>query len=299
MKWTILLIQLTIIAFLALSPWLLWAQELPAGGVIEGHVMMRGDREPVEFADVTVEGLGMETSTDEKGHFRIENVPPGEYTVTVREENIKDYTFTISVVVGEIATAKCYVHREGYLLDEIVVVGEKETGDMTRQKISKEELTGVPGANNDVIRVVENMPGVAATSVMGFGSDGLVIRGTSSGDSSYMLNGFEMPQLFHFGGFISIINSELVDDITYYPGGFGVQYGDTVGGVVEVTSRSPRTDRFGGVVDLNTYASFMMFEGPVSEKTSMAVGVRRSFIDFILPEVVPEDEAEFTLAPRS
>jgi hypothetical protein len=64
-----------------------------------------------------------------------------------------------------------------------------------------------------------------------------------------------------------------------------------------VVSRSPRADRFGGVVDLSTYSSYVMFEGPIGPQFRWAGTVRRSFIDFILPAVIPKDQLDFTLAP--
>lgn len=264
-------------------------------GDIEGLVEIKGKRESVSYATVMLEGTSIFTQTDEDGKFTLKNVPPGAYKLQVTEDTIKDFKKTVTVKAGQTVKAKCYVIREALLLEEVVVSEKKEPEQIARQEISKEELTGVPGANNDAIRVVENMPGVAFTG--GF-SDGLVIRGTSSEDSIYNLNSFNIPMLFHFGSLISVVNSELIKDIVYYPGGYGVKYGNALGGVVELKTRRPRQDRFGGVVDLATYSSFVLFEGPIGDKLSYAGAVRRSFIDFILPEVIPEDQAQFTLAPR-
>ena len=271
----------------------------PATGVVEGQVLVKGLREVVPNAKITVEGSDVQALTDDQGRFVLKNAPIGERTLVIEGDVIEKFSKKVVVKTGETLSLKLYVTKSGYTLDEIVIVGKKETEAAAKQEISKEELTGVPGANNDAVRVVENMPGVAQTSVMGFGGgDGLVIRGTGPENSAYLFNGFGIPQLFHFGSMMSIINSELIQDVAYYPGGYPVRYGNALGGVVELTSRHPRTDRIGGVADLGTYASFVMFEGPAGHNASWAGAVRRSFIDFILPEVIPEDEASFTLAPR-
>jgi len=274
------------------------AENPPISGAIEGRVLIKGVREPVIAAMVRVLGADLETATDEEGRFRFETVRPGHATLQVEDESILIYHVGVEVQAGQTARQDCYVEPSDSYLEEITVVGKKETEETARQEISREELVSVPGANNDVIRVVENMPGVAQTSVMGFGSDGLVIRGTGAEDSQYFLNGFQIPMLFHFGGWISVVNSELVDDIVYSPGGFNVSKGDAIGGIVEITTRSPRGDRVGGVVDLSNFASYFMIEGPAGEKNSWAATARRSFIDFILPSVMPEDEVQFTVAPR-
>lgn len=264
-------------------------------GTIDGRVQVKAFRNPVVYAKVTIKGTEHSVITDSKGNFRFERVPPGTYTLVVDEETIKKYSREVTVAAGEITKARCYVSTFGYLLDEVVVTGEKEKGEIASKAISKEELNSVPGAGGDVIRVVQNLPGVASAPLSG--QQGLVIRGTSAEDSRYLYNGFELPSLFHFGALISIINSELIEDITYYPGGFGVQYGGATGGIIEVSNRSPRTDRYGGVIDLSTYSAFALAEGPIGDKFAWAGAVRRSTIDLILPEVIPEDQANFTVAP--
>ena len=264
-------------------------------GDIDGRVQVKAYRNPVVYATVTIKGTDHSVITDAKGKFRFERVPPGTYTLMVKEETIENYSREVTVYAGKTAKARFYVNTFGYLLDEVIVTGEKEKGEIASKAISKEELDSIPGAGGDVIRVIENLPGVASAPVSG--QQGLVIRGTSAEDSRYLYNGFELPSLFHFGALISIINSELIEDITYYPGGFGVQYGGATGGVIEVSNRSPRTDRYGGIIDLSTYSAFALAEGPIGDKFSWAGAVRRSTIDFILPEVIPEDQANFTVAP--
>ena len=296
MRSTAVLFLAAIALLIACPPVPLAADETAEAGVIEGRVMVRGVRAPVAFAKVAIEGTDREELTDEEGRFRFDNTPPGEVTLVVSEHTVETLRETVTVLAGETIRARLYVTKTGTVLEEIVVVGKKPSEQMARQEISKEELTGVPGANSDVIRVVENLPGVAQAGIMG-SSQGLVIRGTEPTDSAYLFNGFEIPSLFHFGGLTSVINAEWIEDIAYYPGSYGVKYGDAIGGIVEITSRNPRTDRFGGVIDLSTYASYLLFEGPAGDRFAYAGAVRRSFIDFILPEVIPEDQAEFTVVP--
>jgi outer membrane receptor protein involved in Fe transport len=268
-------------------------------GAIEGRVLIKGVREPVQNALVTIDGNENPQTTNAQGRFRFEAVPPGNHRITVKADHITTLTLEVQVVSGKTAQVKCYATRAAYLLDEVLVEGEKEPDQMTRREITKDELDGIPGANSDVFRVVQNLPGVAMSGISTeYSPEGLVIRGTSPEDSRYFFNGFDIPQLFHFGALISLINAEMVDSITYYPGGFGVKYGDAIGGTVEVKSRSPRTDRLGGAVDISNYSAYAMLEGPIGEKASGAGAVRRSTIDYILPAVIPEEQAEFTVSPR-
>jgi len=266
-------------------------------GTVSGVVLQKGKREPVSYVNVTIKELRISKMTDEKGEFYFNKILPGKYTIIIQDQGVEPFSQSFSLEPGKAVKLKCYITRAAIILDEVVVLEEKEKASVADKVISKDEIVGIPGAANDAIRAVESFPGVVSTPVGGFGN-GLVIRGTSPEDSRYLLNGFEIPQLFHFGALISIINTELVDSITYNPGGYGVSKRGALGGVIEVASRGPRRDRFGGVLDLATYSSYVLFEGPAGEKFSWAGAARRSFIDFILPEVVPKEDLQFTLAPR-
>jgi len=264
-------------------------------GRVVGTVTCKGTREPAAYIDIRLLPGEHQVQTDGEGRFVFEGIKPGQYTLLIEGEQVETYRQVVVVEAEQEVELSiflpCFIHT----MDEIVVSEQRDQPHAAQHDLSRDELTATPGSGNDPIRAVQNLPGVVSTSPIG-GS--LVIRGTSPSDSMYIFNGQPIPMLYHFGALVSVVNPELIDTINYYPGGFSVRFGDAIGGVVEVDSRSPRQDRFGGVVDLATYSSYLMFEGPVSDKIAMAGAVRRSFVDFILPYVLPEDQAEFTVVPR-
>jgi len=274
-------------------PALCWGQET---GALEGLVRIKGSREPVTFAPVRLEDSSFAAETDAEGRFVFAEVPPGNYTLTIGGDFVREHRQAVAIVPGQTARVTIYVRVNVEELDEIVVSEKREPEHAAHHEISREELTGVAGAGNDAVRVVQNLPGV--TKMPPFYGGGLVIRGASASDSAYYLNNFDIPILFHFGSLISVVNSELIESINYYPGGFSARYGNALGGIVDITTRRPDCQRFGGVVDLATYSSYVMFEGPLGEDMAAAGAVRRSFVDFFLPLVIPEDQQAFTLSPR-
>ena len=50
-----------------------------------------------------------------------------------------------------------------------------------------------------------------------------------------------MPLIYHFGGLSSVVPTELLDRIDFYPGNFSVKYGRLMGGIVDVALREPDT----------------------------------------------------------
>jgi len=273
-------------------------------GLVTGKIVERGTRKPVQSADVQIVGTEKTAITDENGLFSISTSAIGPVKLQISCAGYKSVEIEVNATENGAGSAKngknLVIYLEGAVheLTEVVVQAEKIPDQAAMQNIPAEEAKVLPGSAGDAIRVVENMPGVAAIPAFGSYSEGLVIRGSAPEDSLYLLDGHYLPQLFHFGGLISIVNQELIEDIAYYPGGYGVKYGQAIGGVIELTSRKPRTDRFGGIVDVSTYSAYALMEGPAGKKCSYAAAVRRSFIDFVLPAVVPQDQMAFTVVPR-
>ncbi|MCW8957292.1 MAG: TonB-dependent receptor, partial [Gammaproteobacteria bacterium] len=115
--------------------------------------------------------------------------------------------------------------------------------------------------------------------------------------------------LYHFGGFHSTINASLIEDINVFLGGFPVEYGDALGGVIDVKLRDPENDRMHYRFDISTISSSFLAEGPVNEAggDSFFVSARRSYIDLLFSpdqfndsfeDDEDEDPDQITLVPR-
>ena len=176
----------------------------------------------------------------------------------------------------------------------VVARVERPPREVTRRTITREELTRVPGTRGDALRVVELLPGVGRPA---FGGGNLIVRGSAPQDSQVFFEGGTVPLLYHFGGLTSFINSRLLERIDFYPGNFSTRYGRKVGGVLDVGARDPATDGLHGVADISLIDASILAEGPITDDLSIAVGARRSYIDFIFENVVPEDAFDVVAAP--
>jgi hypothetical protein len=143
---------------------------------------------------------------------------------------------------------------------------------------------------------VQNLPGVARPS---FGGGPPVLRGASPDDSRIFVEGQEIPLLYHFGGLRSTLSSVFLEAVDYVPGNFSPDFGRATGGIINVRLRDPARDTFRGQVDINLYDAGVALEGPLGKGWSLGGAFRRSYIDTILPLVLPSDSAvSFTTAPR-
>ncbi len=142
--------------------------------------------------------------------------------------------------------------------------------------MSRDELRSVPGTGGDILRALQSLPGVA---VEGDLSGQLLVRGGGPQDNLYLLDRIPLAFPFHFGGLLSTVNSDLIHSVDFSTGGFGPQYGNVWGGVVDITQREPRRDRWGGRLEVNMLLSEGLVEGPVTRDSSLAVSGRRSYLE--------------------
>ena len=103
---------------------------------------------------------------------------------------------------------------------EVDVAGEQPPREPTKRALDRAEITKIPGTNGDALRAITNLPGVARPP----GLAGLIIvRGSAPQDTTVYVDGTEIPIAYHFGGISSVIPSEMLERIDFYPGNFGPQ----------------------------------------------------------------------------
>ncbi|MDQ3340118.1 MAG: TonB-dependent receptor [Myxococcota bacterium] len=180
--------------------------------------------------------------------------------------------------------------------EEIVVEAERERTTAGETTMRREEIARIPGSRGDALSAVKNLPGVANTQ--GFGPNaGLVIRGSSPADSRIFVDGFEIPILYHLGGIQSVLPTEMIDDLVYTPGAFGVELGRASAGTIQVASRRGARE-LAGFAEVSFINAATMLQGPLGKKGSFAFAARRSYIDALIPLVVSDDSLSFTALPR-
>ena len=177
---------------------------------------------------------------------------------------------------------------------DVEVQGEKPPREPTKHVIAAEEISRIPGTNGDAIRAIGNMPGVARPP----GGDGmLIVRGSSPNDTAVFVDGTDIPMVYHFGGLSSVIPTEMLEKLDFYPGNFGPQYGRAMGGVVDVGVRSPRKDKLGGLLQFDLVDGRLLVEGPISKSTRFMLAGRRSWLDAWLGAALKDSGVGVTKAP--
>ena len=276
----------------------------PTTVVGRGRLREKGTRNPLKDAEVSIIARPVNAPetpavlagvTDEDGRFVVKADPGVALRVIVADPAhdpcIRDLD------AGKVSEAApfeidCVVSKRLGASYETTVRAPPPTQAVTRYTLAQPELTNVPGTFGDPLRVIQNLPGVARTP---FGLGLLVIRGASPEDSGIFVEGHRIPILYHFLGGPSVLTSKLIKDIDFYPGNFGVKYGRATAGIIDVSIPTDPTPRLHGQADINFLDSSAYVEGPIAKGWTGSVSARRSYIDLLLPLVVPSSTT--TVAP--
>lgn len=262
---------------------------------LEGVLVEMGTRRPLANVPVRVEPAGLEATTDAEGRFRFRGVAPGSANLVVVYPGYDRVEEPVEVVAAEVTEVKLWVRNQSYGDGVVVGVYRKDTVEVTRRAISMEEIRRVPGTFGDPIRVIQSLPGAARSP---FGTGFLVIRGSNPEDSGVYVDGIRIPYIYHLGGFESVINPDLLAGVDYLPGGYGVSYGRTTGGAIDVTTVTEFPDRKKVTWSTDILDSGGMVIGRFGKKQQHGVGfaARRSYIDALLPILVRD--TGFVVKPR-
>jgi hypothetical protein len=248
---------------------------------LEGRVMEKGTKAFLAGTSVLLESPDGKKSwsvdADAKGAFLFSDVKEGAYRLTVAQPGFGKITKDIAVPTT--GALRFFLLREGFTLPEVLVTARRiPKNAVSRQVVTKEELTRVPGTAGDPLRALQSLPGVASAGDL---SGQLLVRGGGPDDNAYYLDRIPLAFPFHFGGLISTLNSDLIKDVDFSAGGFGPEHGNSWGGIIDVTQRPARRDRWGGRADVNLLLADVLFEGPISSKTALSVAGRRSYLELM------------------
>ena len=227
------------------------------------------------FEGQSFENGHLVTTSDSAGFFRFISLPPGTVLLKVIANGCKQFTDNIEIRSGEKLDLLYRIEQQSYYDDnEIVVYGKQEEKEVSRRPLEAKIARRVPGFSGDVVKAVQALPGVARPM---FGSTEIIIRGADWGDNGYYVDGIPIPTLWHTMDNLSVLNSNIIESIQLYSGGFGVQYGNVLGGVIDVQLKQASKDRWHCIADINLNRASLVLQIPFSEKLSFIGSARREY----------------------
>jgi iron complex outermembrane receptor protein len=104
---------------------------LASGGGIKGTVTDAGTGEAMLGANVLLQGTTMGAATDEHGAYSIENVPEGEYVLTVSYIGYAKHSETITVKDGVTLTVNVQLSHTNILGEQVIVSASRKPEKIT------------------------------------------------------------------------------------------------------------------------------------------------------------------------
>ena len=229
---------------------------------ISGKIVEDGGREPLFMATVVVKELGLWSVTDERGEFKITNIPAGKYTVEFSNLGYETREMVLDIK-KDLKGLNVLMKTQSLALDEVVVTA-KEGGEITSSsKISAQTIEHIqPSSLKDVMQLLPgsitenpNLTSVNSLSIRDIGSNtanaigtALIVDGASlSNDAnlqtistSSMVNGSSGNAASTAGGGVDArqVSTDNIESVQVIRGIPSAEYGDLTSGAVVVKTKA-------------------------------------------------------------
>ncbi len=257
---------------------------------VHGKIIDKQSRQPVAYANVVVVGIpGKGTSTDSLGMFRIEQMPPGIYRFEATLIGYKSVVTPEYVVSASTPFIEIEMEEDENMLAAVVVTPSpfRKTVEspVSMRIIGLQEIEKSPGGNRDISRIVRAYPGVSFSPI-GYRND-LIVRGGSPSENRFYMDGIEIPNINHFatqgasGGPVSIVNADLIREISFYTGAFPANRSGAMSSVLDFRLRDGNPDKQTFKATLGASEVSFSGNGHLSDKTTYLFSLRQSYLQLL------------------
>ena len=255
-------------------------------GTIKGRISNEINNNSIKGAAILIENTEIGTTSDENGNYLLDNLTPGNYTITVSFLGFESTVFyDINVPTNKFVTLDITLLEETSSLDEIQLevspFKKSKESPINLQKISAEEIYRNPGGNRDISKVIQILPGVGST--VSFRND-IIVRGGAPNENRFYLDGIEVPNINHFatqgssGGPVGMINVNFIKNVEFYSGTFPANRGNTLSSILEFEQITGNKEKLTGTFLLGSSDAGITLDGPMGEKSTFILSARRSYL---------------------
>lgn len=202
-------------------------------GDVIGEVKDKKSNQPIFSAVVTIEdnGAKYQARTDPDGRFRISAVPAGKYfaRIVYYEDTMKNIPVNVPIEGFDNLGIIAFESGVSIVFEDIIVDTKRmklEYGFLPVAQMDAEQIEQSP-LKFDQKSLIASM-----SSDIKMTDDGeLYFRGARKGDMVYYMDGIKSNE-------VSNVPSVAIGRMMVYTGGLPAKYGDTLGGVVVMETKS-------------------------------------------------------------
>ena len=277
------------------------APAAPKLGELRGVLLGGNPPMPLAGANVQVRRANapeLTTVTDAQGSFVLGDLVEGDCELAITYPGFEPILQKEHVLGGQATVLKYTLSPKDDSYLEVTVRGSAVHREVTHYELTRRELLRVPGTFGDAVHAVEAMPSVARAPAF---SGALIVRGSAPQDTQVFVDGTLVPQVFHYGSLSSVVPSEMIESLDFYPGNFSVRYGRGMGGIVELGLRQIDPDgKYHGSAQIDFINVRANAEGPLPgmRAWSFMAGARTSYVDRWLVPVLRGSGSAIQGIPR-
>jgi len=256
-------------------------RKLPEKYSLRGAVIDQQTGRGLPEVNVIVRGLLKGAATDSSGFYKIERLEPNVYEIDFEMLGYKRSSKRLGLVKNmELNIALTQQPVELAAIEITPGVIEISAAEPAAHILSAEEILAAANFQRDFYRSVQALPGVANTDF----SAKPHIKGGHPDETEVLLDHMPISEPFHleelFDGAYSIINTEQVQRLKLFTGGFSAKYPEKMSGVIDVNTINALTER-SWQFNLDYLRTGVFFNTGLGDKLRYFLSARRTNFDFL------------------
>jgi hypothetical protein len=222
-------------------------------GTLKGKVVDE-DGKPAIGASVKVVGTTRGAKVKVDGEFTIVNILAGNYDILVTYTGKSDYKTNVNISADKTTEITVKMKPSSVMTQEVIVSGKKDLVSKTDNgritTMDTKELTAT--ARFGINQTVSLAAGVAQNG------SGFSIRGARDTETQVRVDGIDVSNQFTGGfgasgaAYFPMISQFATEEVQVLTGGFGAEYGEAMGGVVNSVAKTGRLDKYEGFLVFRT-----------------------------------------------
>ncbi len=245
--------------------------------ILTGRVVDANSSEALPFSHVGVNGKWI--VTDFKGNFSYSSISDSVFDIKVSYLGYYVLDTTLRHGINRLIELEpSNIEIEEIVVRQYQVEKSIQAGSSPGVlRLNHQVSSYLPGnGDNSVFNLLRLQPGILAA---GEQSGDMIIWGSYEGHSQVRFDGFTIFGLRNYNDNISSVNPYIAKDIKVMKGGFGPEYGERVGGIVDITGVDGNRNKPALQLSINNMTVNALASVPLMNKASVVAGFRHTYYD--------------------
>jgi len=265
------------------------AQAQPA--IVQGFVEDATSGERLAFATLTDSSTGRGAVANRFGYFSI-RTPGDRVTLFIRHVGYLPAVARLDTRDGSAIVIA--LSPEPIVLEEVLVAADSLTSPpvLGLHTLPIAEIRALPAllGEADALKALQLLPGVSSGSE---GSAGLFVRGGGNDQNSVLLDGAPIYNASHILGFLSVFNTDVLQEVRMIKGGYPARYGGRLSSVVDIDTREGNLNQLALRGSVSPIASSVVVDGPIEKgKSAYLIGARRTYLDALFKQQLKNETTD-------